>query len=703
MPESVLNQNSKASVYLFENESGFVTGDSRLVQKDNAFFKGRELGKVNPEKVEEAVEHYQQSFNLLDGYVAKVLKMIDASSDRRAQLSKLGVLAEEINQTDAIGDFGALLSKVDERKKVISGGISADDVSEGAPKTTLAPATEGDPADKQENQQPELPELQELVARAQSISTGSDWQYAGLEFENLRIKWEKAPVPENQKVYNDLWGKFRDAETTFFKRKTEHQNKQREKRQSNLEKRQQLLEKLQNLVANHKWQAIDEVKSIQRKWESFKKLPADDAKKQDKEYEALLEVFDKNKIEYLVHARQKEEDNLTGKLAVLDKLNNIVTGASSETKNWDALDKQVEELTRQWKKIGPVPKENSNQIWNKLRAAKDEYYNKKLELNPVYKKELERNYQKMLGICVETEKLKEEKDLALAARQINTLHKKWKKIGPVPQEHNQPLWDRFKAASDEFNKRKEENIDVLRDQEQDNYELKKQLCDQAEALSETEDLMKGAREMDSLVHRWKEVGPVPKNKSGKIWRRFKKAMDIFHKNRRNFFKEQREEQRKNLDEKKKVIEEINKLADHENAGEAIQLVKPLQEKFKQIGFVPIKKKDIIYKEFKQACDVIYERGRSESKGDEPKKTKFSSPPEGNASRKISSEIHKLKKECDKLNDEILHFDDYITFVKPSKKGNQLRDQIQDKIDSAKEKLEGKLQRIDDLKSELDEI
>lgn len=697
MPKSVSNQSSKDSVHLNENESGYINDNSRLVQKDNTFFKGRELRKVNSENVVEAMEYYKHSFNHLDGYVGKVLKIIDDSSDKQAQLKKLDVLIKEINQTDAIGDFDSLLSKVNQRKKEISGDES---VEAREPIASNMPDKEA-PTGKEDTGQPALPEFQELVDKAEELSKESDWQYTGLEFDNLKLKWQKIPVPEDKETYNVLWSKFRDAETTFYKRRTEHQAKQREKRQLNLEKRQQLLEHLQKLVAKKKWKAIDEVKNIQRKWETIKKLPTNEAKKQDKEYESLLEIFDKNKIEYLVQARQKEEDNLTGKLAVLDKLNSLVNDVNSETKNWAVIDARVDELSKQWRKIGPVPKENSNQIWSRFRTAKDEYYKKKFEFNPEYKKELERNYQKMLNICIEAEKLIEEKDLALAARQINNLHKKWKKIGPVHQEQNQPLWDRFKAASDEFNKRKDENIDVLHEQEQKNYELKKQLCDQAVILSETDDLIKGAHEMDSLMSQWKEIGPVPKSKSGKIWRQFKKSMDVFYKKRRAFFKEQREEQKKNLDQKKKVIEEINKLTEHENAGEAVELVKPLQERFNQIGFVPIKKKDVIYKEFKQACDVIYNRARNESKGDDSERGKFAKPQESNSSKKITGEIYKLKKECDKLNEEILHFDDYITFVKPSKKGNQLRDQIQDKINSAKEKLEGKLQRIDELNKQLE--
>ncbi|MEX2396383.1 MAG: DUF349 domain-containing protein, partial [Balneolales bacterium] len=597
------------------------------------------------------------------------------------------------------GDFDTLLGKVTGRKETISANFANAD---GTPSEKPADPASIPTADERD-ELPPMPEFEEIVTKAESLSAGSDWQYTGLEFDNLRLKWEKLPVPEQKDALSKLWGKFKAAEDTYYRRRTEYQNQQREKRQMNLEKRQLILDKFQKLVDNKKWQATDEVKSIQRRWESIKKLPADEAKKQDVKFEELLGVFDKNKVEYLVQTRQKEEDNLSGKLAIIDKLTLILSEVNPETKNWDALDHQVEELSRQWKKIGSAPKEQSNQVWDKFRTSKDEYFVRKLEFNPAYKKELERNYQKMLAICVETEKLKEEKDIALAARQVNILHKKWKKIGPVPQEHNQPLWDRFKTASDEFNKRKEENIDVLRDQEKTNYETKKALCEQAETLSETDDLIKGAREMDALMSQWKEVGPVPKNKSGKIWRRFKKAMDVFYKKRRSFFKEQREDQKKNYEDKKKVIEEINQLAEHENAGEAVNLVKPLQEKFNKIGFVPIKKKDSIYKEFKQACDVVYDRARSESKGSEPKSAKFAKPQESNTTRKLGSEIHKLKKECDKLNDEILHFDDYITFVKPSKKGNQLRDQIQDKIDSAREKLEGKQQRIEDLRRELDKV
>ncbi|MEX2641270.1 MAG: DUF349 domain-containing protein [Balneolales bacterium] len=687
---------------MFENKYGYVTGDGHLVQKDNPFFKGRELSLINTEKIDDALEYYQHLFNKLEAYVDKVLKMIDASPDKDAQSQKLDTLTQEIIQSNAIGDFDALLSKVNAQKASLNtsaGPLPEEPASGDHP---LAADPETDEAQDQNNQ-PVLRLFEELTSRAEALSKESDWQYTALEFDNLRLKWEKLPVPDDREAYNVLWGKFRSAEADFQKRKAEHQLLQRNKKQSNLEKRQHLLEKLRQLVANKKWQAIDEVRSIERRWDAIKKLPADEeAKIQDEQYKASLALFDKNKVEYLVNTRQKEEDNLTGKLAVLEKLEEVVAEAGPAVKNWEVLDKRIEEFSTQWKKIGPVPKENTHPLRNKYREAKEAYYDKKLEFNPAYRKELERNHEKMLAICEETEKLKDEKDLALAARQINILHKRWKKVGSVPRKYNETLWERFKAASDTFNKRKVENLDVLRDQEQGNYELKKQLCDQAEVLNDTGDLIKGAREMDALMGQWKEIGPVPKNKSGKIWRRFKKAMDVFYKRRRGFFKEQREEQKKNLEAKKQLIGEINELATHEDAGEAVELVKPLQEKFNQIGFVPIKKKDVIYKEFKEACDVVYGRARTETRvGEAPRTPGVSKSTNVNPSRKITSQVIKLRKECDKLNEEILHFEDYITFVKPSKKGNQLRDQIQEKIDTARAKVEEKLQRIDELNNELD--
>ncbi|MEX0684820.1 MAG: DUF349 domain-containing protein [Balneolales bacterium] len=689
MPESVLNQKSKDSVHLFENESGYITGDGRIFQKDNTYFRGKEIGIVKTSKPEESFDYYQQAFTQLEAYAEKTLTAIASTSEQQVQLENLNNLALEIGQSNAIGDFNVLLEKIDAFKKKISGREDVELTSIDQP--------------NEANEESSLPEYEEIAKKAEELSTESDWQYISLEFDNLKLKWEKLPVPDDKKTYNDLWARIKEAEQKYYLRKKEHQKAQKERKQSNLEKRQQLLDRLSKIVSDKKWQAIDEVKGIQRRWEAIKKLPPDEAKQQDTEYQKLLDEFEKNKVEYLVTARQKEEDNHTGKLAILDKLNATVADLNDKTDNWDTLDQRIEEYSRQWKKIGPVPKEVANQLWDKFHAAKDAYFEKKYELNPAYKKELERNYKIMLSICEETEQLLNEKDLALAAHKINTLHKRWKKTGPVPKEFNDSLWERFKTATDEFNKRKEENIDVLRKQEHDNYELKKQLCDQAELLVEGDDLIKGARKMDAIMKEWKNIGPVPRNKSGKIWHRFKKTMDTFYKNRRSFFKTQREEQKKNLEEKKAIIGELKKLTEVEDANAAIELAKPIQEKFNQIGFVPIKKKDSIYKEYKDICDVIYGRARAESKGEQRHNIKSKAVNSNRSqSNKINGEIIKLKKECDKLNEEVLHFDDYITFVKPSKKGNQLRDQIQDKIDKARGKIDLNQQRIEELKTELDE-
>src|SRR5699024_7090101 len=130
-----------------------------------------------------------------------------------------------------------------------------------------------------------------------------------------------------------------------------------------------------------------------------------------------------------------------------------------------------------------------------------------------------------------------------------------------------------------------------------------------------DDFDKGHSQMQSLMDRWKAVGPVARKKSNKIWKRFKGAMDEFYDRRREHFKEVKEERKENLEEKKELLGKLHDLGQHEDPIEAVNIAKGVQEEFKNVGYVPIKQKNKMWKLYREACDVIYDRFRAAKSGD----------------------------------------------------------------------------------------
>ena len=553
----------------------------------------------------------------------------------------------------------------------------------------------------------ELTYYQEIVQKGLDITESSEWQYASLEFDNLRHKWGEGPdaSEEHTEIYNKLNDRFQKSLEIFNERKSKHYDEVNRQKLKNLERKKNLLERLEKIIEDKKWHAYNEVKGIQKRWDNIKMLPSGESQQLVSRYKQLLDIFEENRVEYLVKRKQKEEDNLQVKLLILDKMELILKEIDENVNDWKAIDKEYQELLREWKKVGRVPREKSGELWQRYKAVRSNYIDKKLEFNDDYRNQVEGNIDKKIALCKQAEALLEKEDLASSARTINKLHKRWKETGPVPREKAEELWDRFKTASDTFNKKKSENIELLRDQEKENYEEKLELCAKAEAIQDTDDWKGGTKAMQDLMETWKEIGPVPRRKTRKIWKRFKKAMDVFYQRKRDHFKDIRAEQKENLKKKRALIDEIKALGDLEDAQEAVNKAKPLQAEFAKIGFVPLKHKNKIYKHYREACDVVYQRARAErSQG-----KKYIGPnsnldaEERKAIKKKGGELSKLKKECNNLKDMILKYQDSKTFIKPNKKGMKLREEIQSKIDEAEKQLDKKLDKIDDIQQQIEDI
>ena len=152
-----------------------------------------------------------------------------------------------------------------------------------------------------------------------------------------------------------------------------------------------------------------------------------------------------------------------------------------------------------------------------------------------------------------------------------------------------------------------------------------------------------------------------------------------------------------IEKKKEIVAELVKLGDHENPEEAVQQAKQIQEKFRSIGFVPIKKKQKIEKEYKESCDRIYQRHRGSGRKAAPARDHQAS-----ADKSLRAEYFKLKKECDNLHEEIMRYRDTKTFINPGGKGNELIDEIQQKIDDAQKKLDNKQDKLEELRQKMED-
>ncbi|WP_234567534.1 DUF349 domain-containing protein [Rhodohalobacter sp. 614A] len=544
----------------------------------------------------------------------------------------------------------------------------------------------------------------ELAEKAKTLSEMSDWAYASMEFDNIDTQWGEGPDPEEVDI-KPYRKKIDELREQFEEKKKTHYEEQRRIRQQNLEKKKELLQQLKEIVDEEKWTHTREVGKIKGKWDSIKPIPADEQEKLEKAYNGYISTFDEHKVDRLVKKKQQEEDNLTGKLVILEKMEKFLKTVD-EKSDWKELDKKFADFTKQFRRIGRVPAEKNQDIWDRFHEAQDTFHSMRFKYDKKYRKDIEKFLSKKKKLIDEAEALVDTDNIAKAARQVNKLHRQWKKVGNLPQKDENELWDRFKAATDAFNDKKSDNIEVLRKQEDQNYQQKLKLIEKAEEIQDSEDWENIHNEYQKLMDQWKKIGPVPRKKSSKIWKKFKGAMDHFYDRRRDFFKEVKEERKDNLKEKEDILDQLKALTTHDNPIEAVNQAKPLQEEFKKAGYVPIKHKNRMWKEYRETCDVIYDRFRAAKSAAQvvgkENIDNFSTDDIADIRNK-QKEADKLRKQINKLSNELIQMKESLSYFKPSSSGSSLLDDVKERIDKAESDIADKEDKLQDLEIEIDKI
>jgi len=619
-------------------------------------------------------------------------------SEQLSNSEESSISEEQTGSVDEVKDTGE--TDENEEQEQASGVGEAEPANSKQDQPGKEPA---EPASSNEDQE-NLSYYRKLVDQAKELIPQTDWAFVTVEFENLVNKWSEGPETDSDEV-GKLYKKLLSLKDEFHERKNAHYEELNRQRQENLTKKKELLNQLSEIVKQERWSDTKQVKQIKNKWESIHALPKGEGEKLESKFQELVDEFEDHKVDRLVQKRQKEEDNLVIKLVILDKMETLVKKLD-ETTNFKIVSDEFEDLLKQWRKVGRVPVEKNEEIWDRYNKAQDDFNSARFKYDKKYRKKIEKYLKKKKALIEEAEALIDAKNLANAARKVNKLHRAWKKTGNLPQKDENELWDKFKAATDAFNQKKSENMDLLRKQEDLNLEKKYELIEQAEALrdQEIEDWNAAHQKMQSYMDKWKNIGPVPRNKSRKIWKKFKGVMDEFYDKRREHMKEVRGDQKENLEKKKEIIKKLRELGSHEDPAAAVEEAKKLQEEFKNIGYVPIKQKNKTWKQYREACDVIYDRFRAlgsdlgkvrelAAEGIDPKVRQDII--------KKEKEVNKLRKQISRTEEEVLQHKEAKTYFKPTNKGKGLRQELQDKIDKGEALIEENKKKLKKLIKEID--
>lgn len=544
-----------------------------------------------------------------------------------------------------------------------------------------------------------------ILEKAEEFVTQDDWAFISNELANLALHISEGPESSDE-ISKEKILAFNNLREEFEEKKKAHYAELNRKKEENLIAKKDVLKQLSDLIGEQRWTDTKTVNQLKGRWESIKFLPQGEVDALNERFESLLQEFENHKVDRLVKKLQQEEENLTFKLVILEKMDALNDKADSAEVDYNVLNTEFQDLLVQWRKIGRVPAEKNQQVWDHFNTAQDKFSELRFKHDKQYRISIERALEKKKKLIAEAESLIDDNSIADAARRVNKLHKAWKKTGNLPQKEENELWEKFKTATDSFNEKKTENIDQLRDEENKNLDAKQALIQRAIEAQSAESYDEGHQAMQRLMGEWKKIGPVPRKKSSKVWKQFKEAMDAFYNQRREHFKNIRKDQKDNLTAKKEIIDKLNQLVESEDAAKAVDKAKQLQADFKKIGHVPLKFKNKVWKDYREVCDKIYGNFRASGADLGMERRLASEGIEPGARKEIikyQKELESLRKLVSSLESEMIQYEEAQTYFKPTNKGNKLRNELQTKIDNSVESIAINKRKISELVKKINEL
>ncbi len=370
--------------------------------------------------------------------------------------------------------------------------------------------------------------------------------------------------------------------------------------------------------------AFDAVFNKERQ-DALEKFKADGGEAADFEYkhdvdaekfEEYIKIIRERKAKYYRELEKQKDENLEKKNELLEKLRQIVDGEESTTSI-----NTLKSLQEEWKAIGPVPGAHNKTLWANYNALIDRFYDNRSIYFELKELDRKKNLDSKLELCEKAEQLDAETNIKEAVKQLNELHEEFKHIGPVPKDDQEALWLRFKAASDKIYVKRKGFVDQLKSELKENMRKKLELGEEVSAflqfdsdrINEWNDKTKALLD---LQRKWESIGGLPREHAKEVNKKFWSSFKGFFANKNKFFKKLESMRDDNLLKKEELVARAEELKDSVDWNTTTETFKRLQREWKEIGPVPEKKRNDVYKRFKEACDTFFNSRREQTKGAE---------------------------------------------------------------------------------------
>ena len=328
----------------------------------------------------------------------------------------------------------------------------------------------------------------------------------------------------------------------------------------------------------------------------------------EQNFKALYADYKKERAEYNRQQEEQREANLAKKQAIIEDLKTLVEGQDDMSSQFPAF----REIQNRWREAGPVPAQAFRDINDRYQFYVEKFYDMVKISRDLRDLDFKKNLEVKEALCEAAEKLAENENIVEAFHELQKLHEQWKEYGPVAKEKREEIWDRFKAATAVINKRYQAHFEELKGQQVENLEKKRRLCERVEEIAARE--VKGSaewnafsKEIEEIQAEWRKIGFATKKENQKIYDRFRAACDAFFGRKREYYSGIKGAMNENLEKKEALIEQAEALKDSTEWKKTTDQYISLQKQWKEIGPVPRKKSEQLWKRFRAACDEFFAR------------------------------------------------------------------------------------------------
>ena len=334
----------------------------------------------------------------------------------------------------------------------------------------------------------------------------------------------------------------------------------------------------------------------------------------EQNFKAMYADYKKERADFNRQQEEEREANLVKKQAIIDELKALVEGQEDVSAQFPAF----RELQNRWREAGPVPVKSFRDINDTYQFYVEKFYDMVKINRDLRDLDFRKNLEAKEALCEAAEKLAENENVVNAFHELQKLHEQWKEFGPVAKEFRDSIWERFKAATSVINKKYQAYFEDQKEKQQENLEEKTKLCEMTEAIASKEVKSSNewntlSAEIEEIQKKWRTIGFATRKENQKIYDRFRAACDKFFERKREYYAQFKDTMNENMEKKLSLIEQAEALKDSKEWKKTTEALIALQKQWKEIGAVPRKKSEQLWKRFRAACDSFFNERDAQAK------------------------------------------------------------------------------------------